>query len=459
MRTWRFLRRTAPCLVLFLLAVSFARAEGLSGAQLRLLPNGLRLIVREQRATPLVAIDVWVRAGSRRERPEENGAAHFLEHMLFKGTATRKPGEIDAAIEDLGALLNAGTTRDGSRFYTTVPAEHTGAAMEVVADALRNAALDPAEVERERAVILDELARAANDTRKTLVNALYADHFAGAPLGRPVLGTPQAIRALSRDALADYFRRWYTPDHTTVVVVGSITAAEAEALVRKHFGEWRKPSALVGLPEAASVTRSDPGDRPAPEARTSYAFGFPLPPPTDERSRLLAEIVAAMLADPAGPLNAALAPANEPPAPAPRPGARPLTPPRPAAAPLAADAETELFADGGLLAIHAVFEGNRRGAFLNALAEAVRRLREGAFTEADLAHVKRRLLGSFLFEAETFEGQARLLGEADARGDFQWAVRTPDAVRAITRKDVIEFAARALEPARMAEARLPLAGK
>src|SRR5205807_10192581 len=146
----------------------------LSGAVLRTLENGLRVIVREQHATGLVAIDLWVKAGSGYETAEESGAAHFLEHAIFKGTDTRARGDIDAAFEDLGATLGAGTTRDGAHFYSTVAKQYVGAALEVRSDAMQHAKLAPEEIERERAVILDEMARGRNDWRKLVTDRLAA---------------------------------------------------------------------------------------------------------------------------------------------------------------------------------------------------------------------------------------------------------------------------------------------
>ena len=106
--------------------------------------------MKEQHVTHLVTVDVWVKAGAGRETRKEAGAAHYMEHMLFKGTAKRKPGEIDAAIEDLGATLSAATNFDAAHYYTTVDSKFTEQALDVLSDALQNSALDPKELERER---------------------------------------------------------------------------------------------------------------------------------------------------------------------------------------------------------------------------------------------------------------------------------------------------------------------
>ena len=114
------------------------------------LANGIRVLTRERHTSTLVAIDLWVRAGARDEEKGEAGAAHFLEHTLFKGTTTRKAGEADIAIENIGATLNAATGPDYAHYYTTVSREHIAEALTVLADVVRNATLPDAEVELER---------------------------------------------------------------------------------------------------------------------------------------------------------------------------------------------------------------------------------------------------------------------------------------------------------------------
>src|SRR5205809_5537736 len=125
----------APAILLLLGTIGFAQPDSpLGGSVYSVLPNGMTLICREQRESPLVAIDLWIRAGSAYERPDEHGAAHFLEHMLFKGTASRGPGEIDAAFEDIGSILNAGTSRESVHLFATVSSSYLNQSLETMAD-------------------------------------------------------------------------------------------------------------------------------------------------------------------------------------------------------------------------------------------------------------------------------------------------------------------------------------
>ncbi len=202
----------------------------------------MRVLTRERHVSPLVAIDLWVRAGAREETDAEDGCAHFLEHVLFKGTTTRPSGQADIDIENLGATLTAATGPDYAHFYTTVAAAHVQEALAVLADVARNAALPDVEIERERGVILDELAAHDSNPTAHLIDLLYQYAFHALPYGRSPGGSSEAIRRRTRDALARFYARAYRPDHCVLVLVGDITSEQASQLARQAFGDWRAPA-------------------------------------------------------------------------------------------------------------------------------------------------------------------------------------------------------------------------
>lgn len=172
----------------------------------------------------------------------ETGAAHLLEHTLFKGTRTRGVGEADIAIENLGATLNASTGPDYARFYTSVPAEHAHEALSVLADVVRNATLPVREVDRERQVICDELSQRDSDADGVLIDQLYAAAFRDEPYGRPPGGTLSAIRSRTRESLVDFYKRNYTPARSVLIVVGDITPDRAREIALRAFGDWTGPA-------------------------------------------------------------------------------------------------------------------------------------------------------------------------------------------------------------------------
>lgn len=439
-------------------ALGFSLASPLAGAHLTVLPNGLRLVHREHHSAPLVAIDVWVRAGSGKEGLEEGGAAHFLEHLLFKGTATRKPGEIDAAIEDLGATLSAGTTRDGAHVYTTVASEHAGAAMEVIADALQHVTLDAAEMERERAVILDELARAGNDGRKQVINALYADLHPGEALGRPILGSSESIRTQTRDRVVGFYRRWYVPNNVTVVIVGDISADAAESLAAANFGKWMKRE----LP-AAEAAPALPAPVSAPPGRVSgpiwIACGMKTGSKVDAKSVAVGEVVARLVADgDFGQVPRALKTAAEvekPPVNR-RPSAAIVSPPPPALKRMVAECDARL--GGGAFLLSALTDGGESAAAFKTVTEALTAMQKDSPTPEELDYAQRRAIGAHLFAVETYAGQARALAEYDVIGDFTIAVELAERMKKVTAADVVAFAKECFDPARMGRAVVPARG-
>ena len=244
------------------------------------LPNGLRILVRERHASPLIAIELWVRAGAREETSSEAGAAHFLEHTLFKGTKTRRVGEVDMAIENLGATLNAATGPDYARFYTCVASEHGSDALEVVADVVRNAALPALEVERERQVIRDELAQRDSDSGSVLIDRLYGAAFSAHPYGRPPGGTAAGIRALTRESLVSFYRRTYTPGRCTLVLAGDLTSERARSMAERAFGDWPAtksdtdaPSGVQDRPDSIRAHEKISAPRPSTDSTAGKAAG------------------------------------------------------------------------------------------------------------------------------------------------------------------------------------------
>jgi zinc protease len=202
------------------------------------LKNGLRAIILHQQDTSLESIDIFVKAGSGMEKAGEDGAAHFLEHCLFKGTPKYKPGEIDETVETLGGTLNAATSRDYAHFYTTLPADNTLDALSALTDALRNSLLAPDEIEKERSVILDEMDIGKNDLHKVIFNHLFSLALAGHPYANPVLGHISSLQSLQRNIILEFYHRLYQPQNVTVILTGGLLTEAALDDVQQCFGDW-----------------------------------------------------------------------------------------------------------------------------------------------------------------------------------------------------------------------------
>ena len=186
------------------------------------LDAGLRVVTEQMPALRSAAVGFWVGTGSRDESEEVRGASHFLEHLLFKGTAQRSALEIANAVESVGGDMNAFTTQELTAFYVRVPDERLDLALEILSDIVWRPSIDARDVESERQVILEEI-RMRDDTPDDVVHELFGSTlFPDHPLGREVLGTRASIEAMSRDAIAEYHRRHYRPANVVVAAAGNV---------------------------------------------------------------------------------------------------------------------------------------------------------------------------------------------------------------------------------------------
>ncbi|MGE5271560.1 MAG: M16 family metallopeptidase [Thiohalocapsa sp.] len=177
--------------------------------QLATLPNGLRIVTDRIDTVDTVSLGLWVDVGTRHEAPDLNGAAHFLEHMAFKGTERRNARAIAEEIEAVGGHLNAYTSRESTAYYAKVLKEDAALALDILADILMHSTFDPAEFERERQVILQEIGQ-ANDTPDDIIFDHFQERaFPEQAMGRPVLGHPEVLRLLSREQVMGYLRDHY----------------------------------------------------------------------------------------------------------------------------------------------------------------------------------------------------------------------------------------------------------
>jgi zinc protease len=208
------------------------------------LPNGVTLLVQPAHAAPVAAVQVWVRTGSIHEGGQTGaGLAHFLEHMMFKGTTRREGREISATVQAHGGNINAYTTFDRTVYHIDLPATHTGLAVDVLADIVLHSTLPAAEVLKERDVILREIAMTRDDPDNRLAEALFATAFREHPFRHPIIGHREVFAAVTRDDLLAHYRARYVPDNLVVIVAGDVDPAAVRTEVERRFG----PAPRTGL--------------------------------------------------------------------------------------------------------------------------------------------------------------------------------------------------------------------
>ena len=248
----------------------------------QVLPNGLRLIVQEHRASDIVAVYLYTGVGVRYERPDQLGYSHFQEHMLFKGTDKWGPGYIDRTVEGVGGRTNATTSFDFTDFYILVPKEAMETALQTLADMAFRSKFDPAEVTREREVIFEEANIETDNPKTAIVRQLYGMVFADNPYGDPVLGTRPTMNAATSEALKAYNKKYYTPENMVLAVAGPVDAKTVRAMVDRIWGVipstgYKPVAPPVPRPLTGVVRKSV--ERPEQQAR--LALGWQGPPTND----------------------------------------------------------------------------------------------------------------------------------------------------------------------------------
>ncbi|HUO53686.1 MAG TPA: pitrilysin family protein [Rhodoblastus sp.] len=201
------------------------------------LPSGLRVVTDAMPGLATASLGVFVAAGSRHEDEAEQGLSHLLEHMAFKGTRRRDARAIAQAIENAGGDLNAATSVEHTAFYARVLREDCGLALDVLSDILTGSLFDPAELEREKDVILQEIAGLQDTPDEWAMDLFNAAAFPDQPIGRAILGTPEKVRGFDRDAIEAYLNRHYGPGSLVVAAAGAVDHDEIRDLAARLFGD------------------------------------------------------------------------------------------------------------------------------------------------------------------------------------------------------------------------------
>lgn len=236
--------RVRSLLPILLVAGCLPAGDAVARYQEAVLDNGLRVVLIEHRANPMVASSVVVGAGGIYETEGQSGASHLLEHMLFNGTTTRTQRELYDAVDRYGAYNNATTREDHTLFTLLIQKEYAKEGLDIQADMLFRSTIPEENFEKEKNIVLEEMSRDASDPGYTANEHFRSFAFAGTPLSRPVLGTVDSIAAISREALLRYYKARYVPSNMVLVVMGDFAAEDMLETVRRTFGSAPKGKAV-----------------------------------------------------------------------------------------------------------------------------------------------------------------------------------------------------------------------
>ncbi len=243
-------------------------------SRLTTLPNGFRIVTEAMPGLKSASVGIWITAGGRHERLEQNGIAHFLEHMAFKGTEKRSSLQIAEEIEDVGGYINAYTSREMTAFYARVLENDVALALDVIGDIVLNPVFDPKEIETERHVILQEIGQALDTPDDIIFDWLQEACYPDQPFGRTILGPAERVAAFSREDLTRFVAEHYSPDRMILSAAGAVDhdaiVAQAEAL----FGDRKAVGG--GLIQPAKFKGSERREVKALE-QVHFALAFDAP--------------------------------------------------------------------------------------------------------------------------------------------------------------------------------------
>ncbi|KAK9272857.1 hypothetical protein L1049_003235 [Liquidambar formosana] len=227
----RFLKHGSPHPVL----VDHTKILTAPETRVTTLPNGLRVATESNLAAKSATVGVWIDAGSRFETDETNGTAHFLEHMIFKGTEKRTARKLEEEIENMGGHLNAYTSREQTTYYAKVMEKDVPNALDILADILQNSRFAESQINRERNVILREMEEVEGQTEEVIFDHLHATAFQYTPLGRTILGPAQNIKTITKAHLQNYISTHYTAPRMVIAASGAVRHGEIVEQVKKLF--------------------------------------------------------------------------------------------------------------------------------------------------------------------------------------------------------------------------------
>lgn len=391
--------------------------------------NGLTVIVQEDHAAELVGIDVWVKAGSGSETPDTNGVSHMIEHLAFAATSKRQPGQVDREMESLGATLDAHTSYDWAHYNTTISSRYLAKALDVLADVVSGPQFRDVDIEREKPVIMDEIARKQTDPmavcRDLLRKEVYGDH----PYSLTIEGTAESIKKITRQNLLEHHNRYYAAGNMAIVLVGDLDVQRAVEEVGKAF--QRLPNKPAPNTESKAITPPESQVNKSirePFKMDYLAIGFLGPKAADETDICAMDVLLtnfgfgyrSWLAD---ELKGKMG--------------------------LAIDVDSEFLTqrDPGMVSIVAGVASQNVDKAKGAIFAQLAKLRSDGISPGELALAKRSLLGQYAFQNETYGGRANSRGFYFAVSQPEFAAKYVSCVQSVTNEDVVRVAEKYLDPA------------
>ncbi len=385
------------------------------------LSNGLKCLFEHRKATGVVAIQFWVKVGSKYETDREAGITHFIEHLIFKGSGEGKGYELAPRIEALGGSINAFTSYDNTVYHIVIPTEAFETGLELLAGAVRKPRFPAGEIEKEKSVIIEEIKMGEDHPQRKLFKELFSVSYKGLPYGRPIIGFEETVSGTQRPDITAYFKSHYAIDNMAVVIVGDFDEKKGRALLEKsfaglHTSSPRKAASPLRAPEREGSGSTSVIERDVQEKYLALAYGVP---PLVHKDIPALEILAKILGDgDSSRLQAALKHKKG----------------------LVTNAGTYLFApkEEGLFIVLATFNDASQAAVVTGIDGELKKISRGPIESWELEKAKNLVRSSHIYTSETVQGRAQEIGYyATITGDEHFADTYLEELGRVTRSDVL----------------------
>lgn len=392
-----------------------------ANAQMFKLDNGQTVVIQEIKNNPIVIIDTWIKTGSIDEEDSNNGVAHFLEHLFFKGTKTHEPGEFDRILETKGAITNAATSKDFTHYYVTIPSKDFDLAMELHADMMMHPLIPRNEMEKERKVVLEEINKDLKSPSRILHENLNSMMYQEHPYKRKVIGRSDVIETITRDQVLDFYNKHYSPSNMITLVIGDVDTNHALERVKEVFNaEYKKQTKTIYAKEA-QLTKQIKKVEYIPTESGYIVIGFRGVPITDNESYAL-DVLATILGDGRSSiLNQTLKEKKR--------------------LAFSIDAGNSTFRDDGIFYISANFEPDKCKQVQKAVFEEIKKIQTQGVTDEQLNLAKNMIERNTYYARESITNIATEIGYTMAlTNDIKFYDNYLDNIKCVT-KDAVKKAA------------------
>lgn len=400
-------------------AASAALGQGMKVTE-TVLPNGLKVLLKEEHKAPIVTFQIWYRVGARNEQLGKTGMSHVLEHMMFKGTKKYGPKQFSRTVQRNGGNDNAFTSKDYTAYFENFAADRLELAMDLESDRMQNLILDPKEFLSERDVVKEERRmRYEDDPTQTMVEQMMATAFAAHPYQWPVIGWMADLENLTRDDLSRHYRTYYAPNNATVVIVGDFDSKKVLPLVEKYFGGIaRGPE----VPKVGAVEPKQLGEKRVTvrrEAELPAVFaGYKVPTAKDPDAYALNVLQVILSSGKSSRLYKSLVYDKQ-------------------IALYAGGDYDDVSADPNLFYVYAgVMPGKSTDEVEKVLYAEIERLKTEPVTDEELQKAKNQVEASFIMGQDSVFYQAMLLGQYETVAEWRLLERYVPGVQAVKKEDV-----------------------